>query len=64
MPSAIEYWVWLGMAFGSADAKTDEIIRSCDDLAYLLDGGCEVQLTNALRERLHSVKLDDAKRIV
>lgn len=64
MPSAIEYWVWLGMAFGSADAKTDEIIRSCDDLAHLLDGGCEVQLTNALRERLHSVKLDDAKRIV
>lgn len=63
MASALEYWVWLGMAFVCANSRTDDIIRSGDDISLLLRGDSSVRLTDSEKERLMSVKLDDAKRV-
>ena len=62
--SLLEHWVWLGMAFGSADARTDEIIHSGEDIAQIFSQDFPVKFTSKETARLHSIKLDDAKRIV
>ncbi|WP_312641980.1 DNA-processing protein DprA [Hydrogenoanaerobacterium sp.] len=66
MSSALEYWVWLGAAFGSGNGRTDEIIRRFESLEdfYSTGGYREIsQITKAETERLLATKLDDAKRI-
>lgn len=67
MSSALEYWVWLGMAFGSGNGRTDEIIRRFPNIEefYLSGGYREIsQITKGETERLVAAKLDDAKRII
>lgn len=63
MASAPEYWVWLGLAFGSGSGKTDEIIRRCGDLAALYENPALARLAPQEEERLRAVKLSDAKRV-
>lgn len=66
MSSTLEYWVWLGMAFGSANDRTDEIIRQFGGAEqFYREGGARTmeRLTQHDRAHLAAVKLDDAKRV-
>ena len=67
MSSTLEYWVRLGLAFGSANDRTDEIIRQFQSAEhFFLENGTSAvaRLTKSDRERLARTSLDDAKRVV
>lgn len=67
MLSAIEYWVWLGLAFGSGNGRTDEIIHRFESIeGFYCNGDYRAipRITKSEAQRLHGAKLDDAKRIV
>lgn len=67
MMSAVEYWVWLGLAFGSANGKTDEIIRrfeSAEGFYSYGDYRAVPKITQTEVDRLRATSLETAKRIV